>query len=304
MLTNSLVENILGYITISISSLTIIINICLFYPTLSIKNPFPPFIFLFCQLLICSIICAIYLILNGFQKMFSVFPCEMILIFRNLSSIPIVSTSLCICISNLLVIRRSNLLKNNYKKLIVIFLLVIWVFPISIVISLFIMINIYNLKFTETNCVVNSFRGYSWLYYISVVGYYFGTLIVCVQIIVKLIMINKHVPNQTTKKLIKAVSSHFIGLFFFSSFDIVTESIRSNTHLSAVRTILLMCISIMNLIMIYLFIWTKKVSSNCYALYCCCLSLFKKDEASEFRGVNWEHNYATVNDGQEETDSD
>jgi hypothetical protein len=166
------------------------------------------------------------------------------------------------------------------------------------------MINVYELNVIGNNCVINNLKGYSLLYYISVGGYYCATLIVCVQTIVKLIMINKHTPNQTTKKLIKAVSSHFIGLFFFAAFDIITESIRNDNHLSAIRTILLTCISIMNLVLIYLFIWKKKVSANCYAFYCCRFSLLKNDDVSEFKGINWDNNYATVNDGQDDTDSD
>lgn len=279
---NNTFKNISGIIVQVISSLTIIFDILLFFPTLRIKKSIPNWTFLLCQFLICSLIAAIYFILNEIQRKNKTFDCLIILITRNYCSLIIISSSLCICLSSLFVLTNNYFVKQNLILMKIIFILVTW-FPSLIILSVIFIGNFQeDIDYTTNDCVIvnPTFA----IIYFSVIGSYYATIFVtCGIIINKLLKIKKLIQNNLTKKSIKVIKSYLIGIFLFFMFDITCDILRTaHSDLRAVFIIFLCC---MNPVMTYLFILTNQVKKSFRNVYCNCCSENLRTYSNVLEGI-------------------
>ena len=262
-------KNISGIIVQVISSLTIIFDILLFFPTLRIKKSIPNWTFLLCQFLICSLIAAIYFILNEIQRKNKTFDCLIILITRNYCSLIIISSSLCICLSNLFVLTNNYFVKQKLILMKIIFILITW-FPSLIILSIIFIGNFQNnIDPNKNDCVIEN-SSFAIIYFSVIGSYYVAIFVTCGFIINKLLKIKKLIQNNLVKKSIKAINSYIIGIFLFFIFDITCDILR--TVQSGLRAVFIIFLCCMNPVMTYLFVLTNQVKKSCRNVYCNCCS--------------------------------
>ena len=275
-------KNISGIIVQVIASLTIIFDILLFFTNLRIKKSIPNWTFLLCQFLICSLIAAIYFILNEIQRKHYTFDCLIILITRNYCSLIIISSSLCICLSNLFVLSNNYFVKKKVILMKIIFILVTW-FPSLIILSVIFIGNFQkDIDHTNNNCVIKN-PTFAIIYFSIIGSYYAAIFVTCGIIINKLLKIKKLVQNNLTKKSIKVIKSYLIGIFLFFIFDITCDILRTvHSDLRAVFIIFLCC---MNPVMTYLFILTNQVKKSFRNVYCNCCSNNLRTYSNVLEGI-------------------
>lgn len=270
-------EKAIGLIVIIVAIITILISIVLIIPTCKVKNSYPNLIFLLTQLLISSIVCASYFILNEIQRRSRKLPCILILIVRNFCSLTVISSSICICISNLLLIKGSLILKTKPVLLKVFFLIGTWFIPLLFLIIFLVIKEQMGLDFENLyDCTMSNPSGenanngklFDKLYFSVSIIYYLVAFVICILVIERLCKIQKEIPNQSSQKLIKVVVSYIVGIFFFFVFDIALEILRPFIKNTKIRTIGLFFLCFMNLVLVYLFVWNKQVRNNCCKIFC------------------------------------
>lgn len=292
--------NISGFI----SAIVIVGNILLLYPAIKGKENFSNLKFLTIQYILSSILCSIYIcIYSFFSAKGGNKPCELIIIFRNCSILPLISCSACIMVVTFLVLKKEYTLKEKSCFLKVIFFICTWIIPIitCIPLSAFkstskeennanltnIISSTDNTNNTSNNNIIKYFcditcaisyehKPVPSIFTSIIYGIYsLVALLFSINIIWGICKIKNSLSSDVqtlTSKVTSKVIKFIIGIIIFILLHwlsvnqgLVDKEKSDFTKYGLAFIIFFLCL--MNPIMVYLFVWTKKFKTDFISSY-------------------------------------
>ena len=264
--TNSEIKSF-DYFIITFSSILIIVNILFIIPLFKNKtNCLQGNLVLICQFLLSYIFSNISVIANTLVQSNFTWNCNLLQTIKYFGSYPSVLSACCIILHSYFILTQ-NLCFLSHKKFIIGFcVLITWIFSAG-----WSLLYIFVLSdFSNTQCNFNSKK-----YYIIQVA--FGmtidliTIVICFILLYKICGLNaKHneelqvSKKKTQCKLIIYIFGTVIGSFSKTIFVILMEV--SNFKLADYYSSFL---CLFNLLMIYIFVWTKQFKEYFLVLYLC-----------------------------------
>ena len=305
--------NLSGFISI----LVIIGNIIMFIPSFvgQIRSNLK---LLSIQYLFGSILCAIYINFYSFFKLGYGMPCKVVLIFRNCSILPLISSSACITVVTFLLLKKEHSLTQKSCLIRTIFILCSWVPPILSCIPLTNLNDFkydnnvdpsYTPEFCNITCsVLFDKSSFPSIVISALYGVYaLIAALFSVNIIYGICKLKKNETaemSSLTNKIIARVIKYIIGMICFIVFHMfsVFQTFNKNKNYDKALPFAILVLCLMNPIMVYIFVWNNRFKMNFLSIYGCCRKDTKGLVVDEnFDDVNAENmEYELENAGEEQ----
>ena len=306
------VLNISAFISVAV----IVGNILLLIPGIKGKENFSNLKFLTIQYLISSILCGLYICLYSFYSAThsTNIPCELIIIFRNCSVLPLISCSACIMVVTFLVLKKEYTLKENSFFLKLIFFICTWIIPIITCIPLInykkTVDNTKNAYFCKYTCAIDININYKPSIFTSAIYgiYSLVALLFSINIIWGICKIKTSLSSniQTlTSRVTSKVIKFIVGIVFFIHLHWLSVNqnlVKKSGFLQYGFPFVILCLCLMNPIMVYLFVWTKKFKTDFTSTYNCGKSRQSLDSSELSNQINEEKNMELDQENYDDND--
>ena len=256
-------ESYIQYIGISLAIISIIYDIIVFISFIKTNNSKNHLKIYQSHILIFSVINSIYIILYQIHRLEPNLDCKLIVFIQDYSFMPLLTTALCICIINLLIIRGDSCLIMHKVKMNIVMTLLIWLLPAIRIGFVVYLILKGSLDFFHNECLIQDDM-YSLIYYAYIIAHYLGIFIICLIIIAKLCKIKSNLMIYSHKPLICKMVMYIIMLFLFAIIDILIHITREFNEDPLLRSLFLSVTPLMNIFLVYTFNWNQKVKESCY----------------------------------------
>ena len=224
-------------------------------------------------------ICALYLLCTSVHKLFDLIPCEVIIIIRCFSTIPLSATACILFCYNVLILRGSTWIKKNVICLGTIYIFLIWVLSIirgSISAKFF----TEKMEFKDKTYCLYTYELSEYFYNIHLGATYVIMLFVSIYSIFKVCSI------KTNTKKTNQLGCMFAKQLIFVSIFCVADMISDFGYkIPLLKDCFVYVVNLMNITMVYSIVFIRQTKDNFNKMYCGKIeheSILASSEINEF----------------------